>query len=102
MKAFTVAAALVITGPALAQARPLAQPLPQEECVLDDVEVERIRTLMFEAIDEAFKAQIGRLFDVWMGDYRKQPENTLTGARNAVNAHISSRKRAKIWNPPRC
>jgi hypothetical protein len=53
---------------------------------------DHIDTLERQAIDEAFKRYIGKLYDIWVSDnYQpKIPPKALVGARNARDAYIRS------------
>jgi hypothetical protein len=48
----------------------------------------RIVALDKEALDNAYRDQIERLFSVWMKDDANQPERAITGARQARRAYI--------------
>jgi hypothetical protein len=44
-----------------------------------------------EAIDEAFRAKITQLWQVWMSDDRGQPDRAVNGASQARKAYVASR-----------
>jgi hypothetical protein len=48
----------------------------------------RIVALDKEALDNAYRDQIEKLFSVWMRDDSGQPERAITGARQARRAYI--------------
>lgn len=73
-----------------------------QQCVPSVEDRERLRTLMLEAVDAAFKEQIMHLFEVWMKDDKDQPNRATTGARNATRAYFNARYSALKWNPPIC
>lgn len=79
-----------------------AQAQSPVQCVPSSEERERIRELMQEGLDIGLRDQITHLFDVWMKDYTDKNSRAATGARNAVNAHVSARAHALAWNPPLC
>jgi hypothetical protein len=79
-----------------------AQPQAPAQCLVSSEERERIREILQEGIDIGLRDQISHLFDVWMRDYTDKNSRAATGARNAINAHISARAHALAWNPPLC
>lgn len=68
----------------------------------DEQTQEKIRAIMFEALDEALKNQIVRMVEVWLKDSTGQPERAATGVRNGVNAYIHARKIVLTWTPVAC
>jgi hypothetical protein len=72
-----------------------------EPCM--DVETrEKVRELMMEAIAEAFKEHIHRMYGVWMKDEQGQPERAARGAQQGIRAYMGSRAAVMKWNPPLC
>jgi len=65
-------------------------------------ERERIRTTVIEGIDEALKAHVVKLFDIWMKDSSNQPARAVEGMEVGISAHIRARTNALNWNPPPC
>ncbi len=63
---------------------------------------ERIRSIMYDAIDDALHDHIKSLFGVWMKDERGQPSRAGVGARQGVRANLFARKGANDWSPPEC
>jgi hypothetical protein len=51
---------------------------------------DRLDTLDREAIDNAYRDTIARLFASWMKDTTVQPQRALNGARQARKAYIDS------------
>lgn len=63
---------------------------------------EAIRKLTLEGIDEAFKAHVRLLFDVWMKDHSQQPKRAQVGIANGISAYIRAQADALKWSPPVC
>jgi hypothetical protein len=63
---------------------------------------ETIRTIMADALDEALKAHVERMFEVWMKDDRGQPERAKTGVQNGISAYVKASKAVAEWAPPTC
>lgn len=49
---------------------------------------ERLDALDREAVEAAYRQQVGHLFGVWMKDKAGQPTRALVGQRNARKAYI--------------
>lgn len=49
---------------------------------------ERILELQVQAVEEAYKDHIAKLYSVWLADSRGQPERARAGAQNARKAFI--------------
>ena len=64
-----------------------AEPLPP---VIVSKYAERLDMLDLEAIQAAYKDQIGRLFENWMRDPHGQPERAIKGAYQARSAYIAA------------
>lgn len=79
-----------------------ARSQPPPTCMPSEEDRERVRAIMMDAIDAAFKDQIMHLFEVWMKDSKDQPTRAVTGARNATRAYVGSRKSVSDWSPPIC
>jgi hypothetical protein len=41
------------------------------------------------ALDDAYRAQLAKLFGVWMADEHHQPQRAITGANRARRAYIA-------------
>jgi hypothetical protein len=68
----------------------------------DPMTREKIRDLMSEALDEAFKNHVEHMFEVWMKDERGQPDRARTGTQNGINSYIRASKAVSDWSPPPC
>lgn len=62
----------------------------------------RINIIAFEALDNALRDQIGRLFSTWMKDDTGQPERAATGVKQSAVAYVHARKAILEWNIPPC
>ena len=78
-----------------------AESEPAELC-MDEPTRERLRAIMFEALDEALKDHIVHLFEVWMKDDRGQPDRARVGVKQGIRAHQSARRSAEAWMPQPC
>jgi hypothetical protein len=45
---------------------------------------EHIRSMMRRAVDQAFMARIGKLFDMWIVDSTGQPERAANGTKKTI------------------
>jgi hypothetical protein len=78
-------------------------PLPASAASCVDAETrDRIKTLMNEAMDSAFKQQAAFLFGVWMKDLTGQPQRARTGVAIAMHAYLQVRRNVVRWEPPAC
>jgi len=76
---------LFVVGMFTVEGQPIALVPPRFESHL--IKLDR------EAIDEAYKAHIRRLFDIWVTDYAAnigQPPRAVKGANNARGAYVQS------------
>lgn len=80
----------------------LASAETRSELCMDDESRERVRRLMYEALDEALKEKIKDLFDVWLRDATGQPARASKGMDNALRAYVAARASAAKFNPPEC
>ena len=69
---------------------------------MDSATREKIRNIMYEAIDEALKEHIMKMYDVWMKDDRGQPGRAATGVRQGIKAYLGARMGVDKWDPPPC
>jgi hypothetical protein len=83
-----------IFGLAAAESRP--------ELCMDDETRERVRKLMLEALDNAFREKIEKLYEVWLSDPTDQPRRAAKGADGALRAYFHARNGAMKFNPPEC
>lgn len=63
---------------------------------------EKINEMAFQALDEALKEQIGRLFTTWMKDDSGQPARAAVGVKQAAYAYVHARQAILDWNIPPC
>jgi hypothetical protein len=80
-------------------------PITDADMCVDEDERERVRTLLSQALDEALKHQIERLFEIWVRDFKVYKEGLAParqGARNAIIAYSRSRASLEKWNPHSC
>jgi hypothetical protein len=61
---------------------------------------DRVRVLMLEAVDQAFKDHVMHLFDIWLKDNAAEPVRAQKGIRLGVSAYARSRESALRWRPP--
>jgi len=80
----------------------LASAETRPELCMDEATRERIRGVMFDALDESLRQHIVHMFEVWMKDDRGQPERARTGVQNGMRAYLNARKGAAEWMPPPC
>lgn len=85
---------------------------PRQWRVADDVAAEssqlcmsseataRVRVLMLEAVEQAFKDHIMHLFEIWLKDSAAEPVRASKGVRLGVSAYARSRESALRWQPP--
>jgi hypothetical protein len=52
----------------------------------------RLIALDREALDAAYRNQLAKLFGVWMGDERNQPQRAMAGAARARRAYIAVKR----------
>ena len=71
-------------------------------CVTDEGSRERLRAMMFEGIDDAFKSQIGHLYLTMIKDTQDQPQRAAVGVNNAIAAFTIARIAILGWEPPIC
>ena len=69
---------------------------------IDEINRERIRGLMLDALDEALKTRVEHLYETWLRDDTGQPGRAATGARLAINAYARARVSMIEWDPPAC
>lgn len=85
---------LVRFGIASAESRP--------ELCMDDETRERVRKIMFDALDESLHEKIKDLMGVWLRDETGQPARASKGMNNALRAYVHARAAALKFNPPEC
>ena len=80
----------------------LASAETRPELCMDADTRERVRRLMFEALDNSLREKIESLFAVWLRDATEQPRRAQTGMNSALRAYIGARDAAAKFNPPKC
>jgi hypothetical protein len=98
---FAVAAALLLFGILRLIDTAHGQGIKSVECVSQRTR-EHVRAITMEALDNAFKAQVGHLFAIWLKDPSPEPQRASAGMANAINAIYRARGLATKWNPPEC
>lgn len=71
------------------------------EC-MNSEDREKIKSLSIQAIDEAFKDQVGHLYMIWMKDSHDQPQRAQAGTSQAIAAWVGARKGMNNFQPPEC
>ena len=64
-------------------------------------ETERIRLLMHQALDDAFKLQIGKLYAIWLSnpaDLDPARGRAAVGADNAISTYRAAIAAIEKWN----
>jgi hypothetical protein len=79
----------------------LAPAAAQPSCITRD-DLERVRKLMLDAIDQGFKQHAMQLFDNWLRDPNNQPARAQRGMRIGVKAYLGTRAATLRWAPPTC
>src|SRR5262245_4751889 len=69
---------------------------------MDDETRERLKLVMFEALDNSLKTHIEHVFEVWLKDSRAQPERARTGVQQGIKAYLQARRGVEVWAPPLC
>jgi|SRR5262245_65193173 len=80
----------------------LASAESRPELCMDNDARERVRKLMYEALDNSLRQKIEDLMDVWLRDNTDQPARAERGLRNALHAYMGARAAAARFNPPEC
>ncbi len=73
-----------------------------KELCMEKETADRMRALMLDGFDDAFREQTKHVFDIWIKDPTDQPRRAIQGMRGAAYAYVHSRAAAMNWNPPRC
>ena len=77
-------------------------PLQPSDLCMSNEDRERIRVILLAAVDDALKDQVVHLFEVWMRDFKDQPDRAAQGTRNAIYAYLRAREAVATWNPQPC
>jgi hypothetical protein len=75
---------------------------PSEPCVESEAMREQVRAVVLDGIDQAMRAHIMKVFDIWMRDSSEQPRRAVTGTHIGISAYRRSRANALKWDPPIC
>jgi len=73
-----------------------------DECVASVDDREKLRAMMLESFDEAFKLTAHNLYINWLKDYTKEPDRALKGMVNNRHAWIRTRMYGRAYNPKIC
>lgn len=93
---------LVVTVLLWDRAAATYQPGVTLACVNSAEDRERLKGLAIQALDDAFRAQLEHLYEVWMRDSRDQPRRAQTGTSNAIAAWLAARQGVSKFEPPLC
>jgi len=79
------------------------QPILPTYC-MDEKSREKLRAVMFKAIDEALEKHIELLWETWMKDLRdkNQPARARAGIHHGMGIYLHSLVAVTQWNPPTC
>jgi hypothetical protein len=69
-----------------------------QQCMSSEA-TDRVRVLMLEAVEQAFKDHIMHLFGIWLKDRAAEPVRAREGIRLGVSAYARSRESALRWQP---
>lgn len=73
------------------------------KCISTGAEdLERLKALTTQALDEAFVQQVARLYEVWMRDPHGQPQRAQAGVSQAAEAWLEARAGVAKFQPPEC
>jgi hypothetical protein len=61
---------------------------------------ERLKVVLYQALDEALRLYVVNQFSVWMKDPTDQPERAADGVHKAVRAWTDARKAIDEWEAP--
>jgi hypothetical protein len=93
---------LLVTVALLAAANDKAIGATDHECVKSAEEIERIRSLALEAIDQALKIHIAQLYGIGLHDSADAPRRSNAGIKNGLRVYHRARADIMAWNPPVC
>lgn len=89
-------------APFMSRLMDLASAQSRPELCMDPDTRERVREIMFKALDESLNDRIGDLMAVWLRDETGQPARAQKGLENALRAYYHARAQALKFNPPEC
>lgn len=74
-----------------------------QPCItLTSEEIEHLKMVGRQALEDALKDHVSRLYESWMKDDTNQPERANNGIRQGVRAYISAKRNLEKWSPPIC
>jgi hypothetical protein len=94
----TASAVLIVVAVTLVAAA--EQPLVKY-CV-DQQQEDKLRAMMSDSLDQAFREHFVHLFDVWVKDLTEEPERARTGSNNTISAWLRAQRALQNWKPQRC
>jgi hypothetical protein len=93
---------LLLIATAITLVAAAEQPPLVKYCVQDQIQEDHIHQMMSESLDQAFKAHINHLFDIWVKDQAESPARAINGASLGINAYVRANRNLQNWKPPRC
>ena len=84
-----------------AQRQLAAEPVKHAICA-DEKMQERIRQIMFGALDTALSDRVEALFAVWLKDPTDQPGRARVGIERSVAAYLHGQTAVTQWKLPTC
>lgn len=63
---------------------------------------DKIKVVLFRALDTALEQHVVHAYEIWMRDSRDQPERARVGITNGIKAYIQATKGAATWSPMVC
>lgn len=74
-----------------------------QDCVaLTEDDVRHLKLIGREALEQALKDHVARLYESWMKDDTNQPTRAQNGIRQGVRAYVTARKNLEAWSPSLC
>jgi hypothetical protein len=89
---FILAVAIFIASFTLGQSSNLKE-RPDNDEDFNSIHDRRIFELDREALDNAYRERIERLFAIWLSDHSGQPQRAATGARIARKAYLDAQRK---------
>jgi hypothetical protein len=75
---------------------------PVAYCIQDQAQEDKLRSMMHESIDQAFKEHVAHLYDIWMKQQGDTPDQFAHGGHLAVDGWIRAQRGIDKWKPKRC
>ena len=76
--------------------------MPVAYCLQDQAQEDKLRAMMTESVEQAFKEHIAHLFDVWMKQQAETPDQFAHGGHLAVEGYLRAINGVQRWKPKRC